>query len=164
MERREETPSHVWIGLLTSCSAAAALGVGAVILAVYPDPALDYESPLFPAVRRGIEGMNGWSITFLVLAGFIPACFGRVHPLLVGLATMALFPAMSLAEMVVDPTSHNLWPFEWAMYAVLTVPGIVGALGGRRFRRSIWEPGGAGGKPKGDGPGAAQQGHEADKA
>jgi hypothetical protein len=160
MEGQNEIPRRIWLGILFSCSAAAILGVAAVALAVYGDHALDeYDSPLFPAVRRGIEGMNGFSIMCLMLAGFIPACFGRAHPLLIGLATMTLFPFLSLAEMVVDPTSHNLWPFEWGLYGVLTVPGILGALAGRRFKHSIWDPGGRSGEPPQSANGVSNRGH-----
>jgi len=132
------TPRRIWLTLLSSCGAAALLGVGAVVLGVYGRGAVEGDtSPLFPAVARGVEGLNGWSVVFLVLAGFIPGTFGKAHPLLIGLATMALLPIMSLADIVVDQTSHNLLPFEWAIYGVLTVPGILGALLGRRLKRSL---------------------------
>jgi hypothetical protein len=128
----------MWLTLLTSCGAAALLGVGAVVLGVDGRGTLEGgTSPLFPAVARGVERLNGWSVGLLLLAGFIPGAFGKAHPLLVGLATMALFPIMSLADIVVDQTSHNLWPLEWGIYTVLTAPGILGAFLGRRFRRSL---------------------------
>lgn len=146
------TRSVLW-GLVLSCVAAAGLGVAAVVLPVHGNPALQhYDSPLFPDVRRGIEGMNGASLVFLALAGFIPAAFGRAHPLLIGVATMALFPFMSFAEMIADPTSHNLWPFEWVLYGVETAPGILGAFLGRRFKRRVWDPGGSTSAPRSERP------------
>jgi hypothetical protein len=130
-------PIRVWFTLLTNCGAAAVLGVAAVVLAVHGHAVDGRTSPLFPAVARGIEGLNGWSVIFLIVAGFILGVFGRVHPLLVGLATIPFFPMMSVADVIVDSTSHNLLPFEWAIYVFLTVPGILGAFAGRRFKRSV---------------------------
>ncbi len=124
-------------GVILSCVAAAILGLVGVALAGELAPPLSgHESPLFPAVDRGVEGMNGASLVLLGLAGFAPAAFRRAHPLLVGISTMALFPVLSIAEMVADPTSHNLWPFEWFFYALETLPGILGAFLGRRFARN----------------------------
>jgi hypothetical protein len=137
MEEPTISPRRVWLTLLSSCGSAAILGVTAVVLGVYGRAGEGNTSPLFPAVARGVEGLNWWSIVFLILAGFIPGTFGRAHPGLVGLATMALFPIMSVADVIVDPTSHNLLPFEWAVYEVLTIPGTLGAFAGRRFRRSL---------------------------
>jgi hypothetical protein len=105
-------PRRVWFTLLGNCGAAAVLGVAAVVLAVHGHAVDRSTSPLFPAVARGIEGLNGWSVIFLIVAGFILGVFGRAHPLLVGLATMAFFPMMSLADVIVDSTSHNLLPFR----------------------------------------------------
>ena len=127
---------RMWLTLLAGCGAAALLGVGAVTLAGNGQPDVG-TSPLFPAVARGIEGLNEGSFVLLAGAGFIVALLGPAHPLLVGLSTMALFPLISIADMVVDPTSHNLFPFEWAMYALLTLPGVAGAFAGRRFKRSL---------------------------
>ncbi len=128
--------SFPW-GVLLSCGAAAILGVIGVVLAgrLSPPPS-GYDSPLFPAVDRGIEGLNGLSLVMLAAAGFVPAAFRKAPPVLIGMATMALFPVMSLAEMIADPTSHNLWPFEWFLYGVETLPGLVGAFLGQRFGRT----------------------------
>ena len=134
-------PRRMWLTLLANCGAAAALGVAAVVLAVHGHAVDGSASPVFPAVARGIEGLNGWSVIFLIVAGFILGVFGKAHPLLIGLATMAFFPMMSLVDVIVDSTSHNLLPFECAIYAFLTVPGILGAFAGRRFRRSVSDDG-----------------------
>ncbi len=131
-------PRETWLTLLASCGAAALLGVGAVVLGVYGRGTVEGgASPLFPAVARGIEGLNARSVALLIGAGFIPGALGKAHPLLIGLATMALFPIMSVADVVVDGTSHNLLPFEWAIYCVLTCPGILGAFVGRRFKHFL---------------------------
>jgi hypothetical protein len=38
-----------------------------------------------------------------------------------------VFPVVAIAEIVKDPTSHNLIPFEMVMYAFLAVPTVLGA-------------------------------------
>jgi hypothetical protein len=40
---------------------------------------------------------------------------------------MALFPIIVLLEMIVDSSSHNMFPFEFILCAVYSVPAIIGA-------------------------------------
>ena len=35
-----------------------------------------------------------------------------------GFSTIVLFPIASIAELIVDPTSHNLWPLEFFIWHV----------------------------------------------
>jgi hypothetical protein len=44
------------------------------------------------------------------------------------LATTAVFPVLALRDMILDPTSHNLLPFEFALYAALALLAAVPAL------------------------------------
>lgn len=49
--------------------------------------------------------------------------------LLLGSSTALLFPIAAFLEMAVDPQSHNLWPFEFLLYAVLVAgPAVAGAF------------------------------------
>jgi len=73
----------------------------------------------------------------LAITGFIIGFLNPKHPWRWGLATMSLFPILAIIEMVVDPYSHNLWPFEFLMYGVLTVPGILGAITGAFIRKKL---------------------------
>lgn len=119
-------------------SAAAFAGVLAVILPVALNPTLrHYDAPLFSWVRTGWEGAGLLTVFLLGLAGLGVALISRTRPLVLGIATMALFPVMSVAEVVVDPTSHNLLPLEWLMYLAATAPGIAGAYLGQGFRRLL---------------------------
>lgn len=99
-----------------------------------------YNSPLFPWVVTGIENLSLSTIGFLFLSGMLLGLLCPEHPWLLGLGTMALFPILSLIEMVVDSSSHNLLPFELFLYMFMTVPGIIGAYIGsflkRRFVKS----------------------------
>ena len=109
-------------------SAAAFAGLVAVMLPVALNPTLrHYDAPLFPWVRTGWEGAGLLTVFLLGLAGLGVAVMSKTRPLALGIATMALFPVMSIDEIIVDPTSHNLLPLEWLMYLAATAPGIAGA-------------------------------------
>ncbi len=52
---------------------------------------------------------------------------------------MAAFPFFIFAEIFVRPTSHNLWPFEFLLYAFIGLIAVAGAFIGKyiRSRRSF---------------------------
>lgn len=106
------------------------LGVISIVLPVLFLPDLmEYDSSLFPMIRTGIEGISLWSFGFLFLSGFGMKFFSKLSGWKIGLLTMALFPVLALFEMiVVDPTSHNLLPFEFILYGFYTIPGIIGLM------------------------------------
>ena len=117
-----------------SLLAAALLGLAAMLTPVLIHPGQAYNAPLFPLVRAAVERVSWSSAGLLLVAGLIVGCFGAGPPWQLGLATMALFPLSAIAEMFADGTSHNLWPLEFVMYGVLSVPAIVGACVGRAAR------------------------------
>jgi hypothetical protein len=123
-------------GVVASIAAAASLGCLGVLGAALLDPGLHhYESPLFPLVRAAIEDFGTRSLVALAGAGFLVGLFRGAPWPVIGLSTMALFPLFSVAEMLVDPTSHNLFPLEWLMYAAATLPAMFGAYVGTRLGR-----------------------------
>ena len=93
-----------------------------------------YESPVFPIVRTGIEGLSLWAILCLFLSGMFLGFIWPKHVWLWGLATMFLFPIFSVVEMFVDTSSHNLFPIEFLIYGFMTIPGICGAYTGMFIR------------------------------
>jgi hypothetical protein len=46
-------------------------------------------------------------------------------------------PVCTIAELIADATSHNLFPIEFAMYAVFSIPAIAAAGLGRGLRSVI---------------------------
>lgn len=62
------------------------------------------------------------------VAGLI---FRSLPAVVVGISMLALLPVAAVAEMMADPTSHNLWPLEFAMYAVISLAPAAGAALGR---------------------------------
>jgi hypothetical protein len=70
--------------------------------------------------------------------------FGAKRTLLISAAVWA---GMTIAHTIVlivetsaDPTSHNLWPFEYLMLALVAVPALLGATAGR-FAGQAWAAG-----------------------
>ncbi len=113
----------IWIYLLASI-----LGVISILLPTFFLPDLkQYDSPLFPMIRTGIEGISIWSFGLLLLSGFGVKLLSKLSGWKIGLTTMALFPIMAIFEMIVDSSSHNLFPIEFILYAVYSVPAIIGA-------------------------------------
>ena len=96
-----------------------------------------YEAPLFPLVRAGVEGLSSLTLQLLFVSGLLVGSLGRGHPFFLGLATMALLPLLAIAEMVVSPTSHNLWPLEFMMYGVVSLSAVLGAYAGRYVQRKL---------------------------
>jgi len=104
------------------------LGILSIILPVFILGDLKpYESPLFPLLRTGIEGISKYSFLFLLLSGFIVKLFTDVSSWKIGLMSMALFPLAAICEMIADATSHNMFPFEFIFYGFFTIPAIIGA-------------------------------------
>lgn len=113
----------IWIYLLTSI-----LGVISIVLPTFFLPDLkQYDSGLFPLIRTGIEGISMWSLGLLFLSGFGVKLLSKLSGWKIGLTTMALFPIMAIFEMFVVSGSHNLFPIEFILYAVYSVPAIIGA-------------------------------------
>jgi hypothetical protein len=41
---------------------------------------------------------------------------------------MFIFPLAAIYEMIIDSSSHNLFPLELILYTFLTIPSIIGAF------------------------------------
>lgn len=72
----------------------------------------------------------------------VPICFliGFIYGLLIPKYWFLSFPAAwwvvpfnFLLDAIPNPQSHNLWPFELLIFAVLNIPTIIAAWLGRRF-------------------------------
>ena len=125
--------NEIWIYLL-----AAILGFLSIIIPTIFLPNLkQYDSPLFPIVRTGIEGISMWSFIFLFLSGFGVKLLSRLSSWKIGLMTMVLFPVMAIFEILVDVSSHKMLPFEFIFYAVFSFPAILGAYFAQIFKRKF---------------------------
>jgi hypothetical protein len=109
--------------------AVSILGIASIIVPVYilGDSLKQYDSPLFPILRTGLEGFSLYSLLFLFLSGFIIKLFSAIPSWKIGLMSMALFPLATICEMIADSSSHNMLPFEFIFYGFYTIPAIIGA-------------------------------------
>jgi len=120
-----------------TCAGAALLSLLAIVAPVWIFDLRLYSAPLFPLIRSGVEGMSLWTLGFLFCAGFLVGCFGTSHPFLLGLATVALLPIAAIAGVIVSPTSHNLWPLEFMIYALIGLCAVAEAFAGRFAMRLV---------------------------
>jgi len=112
------------------------LGMLSIILPVFILADLKpYESPLFPLIRTGIEGISIYSLSFLFLSGFIVKLFSNIPFWKIGLMSMVLFPLAAICEMLFDSSSHNMFPIEFIFYAIYTIPAIIGAAASQVIKR-----------------------------
>jgi hypothetical protein len=115
---------------------APVLGLLAMVIPVlvWP-PAKHHDAPLFPLIRDAVEGFGLPQLLLLPAAGVVLGLVSASRAWLLGAAAIALLPLAAVAEMIKDPSSHNLFPIEFAFYAFygLLVSGGVFAI--RRVRR-----------------------------
>ena len=65
------------------------------------------------------------------IVGLLSGALAQTPWALLGLAAIAVFPLCMIADLVTDPTSHNLFPFELVMYGAFSIPAILAAGLGR---------------------------------
>jgi hypothetical protein len=118
---------------LIECIILAVAGVAVFVAPVVFISSPWYPSPLFPILRNAVEYMSKGALLWLFVAGGAAGLAFRSLPaIVVGPSMLALLPVAAVAEMMVDPTSHNLWPLEFAMYAVISLVPAAGAAAGRK--------------------------------
>jgi hypothetical protein len=69
--------------------------------------------------------------TVLLIAGLFIGLRTGLKPVISGLALIFIFPLTAVYEATLYRGSHNLIPFELAVYAFFSIPAIAGALAGR---------------------------------
>lgn len=97
---------------------------------------IKYNSPLFPFITTAIENIH--IITSASLMILIYGCLGyfaEIKWFIIWPSAIILFPLALCLEIILSPTSHNLWPFELFLYAFLGLPAVIGAFIGNRISR-----------------------------
>jgi hypothetical protein len=118
--------------------AISILGMLSIILPVFIlEDLRTYDSPLFPLIRTGIEGISTYSLSFLFLSGFIVKLFSNASFWKIGFMSMALFPLAAICEMIADSSSHNMFPIEFIFYGIYTIPSIIGAYTSQVIRSFV---------------------------
>lgn len=123
---------------------APLLGLLAMVLPVLlwpPAPTHYGAAPLFPLIQKAVKGIGLAQVVLLFVAGVLLGFVSRSRAWLLGAAAISPLPIAALAEMIKDPTSHNLFPIEFAFYAVYGLFVAIGAFASHRLHRS-WGPSG----------------------
>jgi hypothetical protein len=76
-------------------------------------------------------GYNVLTACLFFLIGVAAGLYTRLSPWLTGLFLIIMFPVISIYEATVYRGSHNLIPFEFAIFFVFAMPAIVGVFIGR---------------------------------
>jgi hypothetical protein len=74
------------------------------------------------------------SMALLFAVGFVLSIIAPSEWLFIAIAEIALLPFVAIVDMLIDPTSHNLFPVELLMYAAIDLPALLGAFLGGRIR------------------------------
>jgi 4-amino-4-deoxy-L-arabinose transferase-like glycosyltransferase len=105
----------------------ASVVLGVILFAFYFHPFVPYSQRM-----RSEHSSSLWSFMVIVLiAGFLLSLgLVRRHFRVPTCLLLTLFLANAIlivVDCIPDPTNHNLFPFEFAMIAVLTLPAYLGA-------------------------------------
>ena len=73
------------------------------------------------------------TMALLAVSGIIIGFVAKRLCVFLGMSSILVFPSVAIYEMVRDPSSHNLWPFEFIMYFAFSIPAIVGACIGKKI-------------------------------
>ena len=115
---------------LTHLSVTLVVGGGACAAAGWLAFEVPWRLALLAGTTRAPNAVDGMHPISLVLLGLVGFAAGTIAPRawwLWGPASVAAFPCIAIFEMFLDPSSHNLWPFEFVLYAALAIPGTAGA-------------------------------------
>jgi hypothetical protein len=84
----------------------------------------------FRAVARAQDGYGGGAALLLLGVGVVLGAASGVPSWLLGLASIAALPALSIAELILDPASSSnlaLSPIAWLFYVFFGSPVFLGA-------------------------------------
>lgn len=71
------------------------------------------------------------AILFYTIAGFTIGYYYQLNCFLTGISLIGIFPITSIIESTIYPGSHNLIPFEFAVFFVYGLPSTLAAFVGR---------------------------------
>jgi hypothetical protein len=123
-------------GLVAACLAGIVSGF--VLIALPSLIRWEHPKSLFEFVAAAAKGMSAAHLLLLVLGGFFWGFVLRgPYALCAAFCQLGSLPAIAILEMLRDPTSHNLWPFEFMIYFVLAVASLLGAAAGLKVRKHL---------------------------
>jgi hypothetical protein len=110
------------------------VGLAVVAGAPYLTGSVQAYAGFLPWIRTGVEGASWTTVGGLALVGFLTGIVRPKRPWRLGYSTVMLLPIWATIEMILDPTSHNLWPLEFGVYAFWGLMASLGAQVGGLVR------------------------------
>ena len=77
------------------------------------------------------------AILLYSIAGFTIGYLFQINCFQVGLSLIGIFPITSIIESIIYPGSHNLIPFEFAVFFVYGLPAIIAAFIGINIYKKL---------------------------
>jgi hypothetical protein len=127
--------SHPKSQLISYCLFGMATGL---VLIVLPEFVRRHPASLY-ALSNGIMKHLSWLELWLLLGGgFIWGLLvKRPYSSAAALCQPVILPMLAVVEMMKDPTSHNLWPFEFAIYVFMGGVGFAGSLVAGAVKKAV---------------------------
>lgn len=73
------------------------------------------------------------TMVLLVLSGIITGFVVKRLCVLLGMSSIIVFLLVAIYEIMTQPSSHSLWPIEFIVYFVFSIPAIIGACIGKNI-------------------------------
>ena len=119
-----------------ACLAGTLSGFVLVVLSGVIHTGADFS--LFVSVDSAVKNISSW---FLVMLFVIGCVWGLAlkwpYSFAAAIFQLASLPIVAVIEMVKDPTSHNLWPLEFMIYAGLSLFSVLGMSIGLGLKRAL---------------------------
>lgn len=108
------------------------------LLIVAPVISRTHPLSVFRLASQAIEHLSFFVLVMLFVAGLVwGLLLKRFEAYATAFSQPALLPLIAIAQMTQDPTSHNLWPLEFMIYAFMGGVGAAGAAVGLLIKRTF---------------------------
>jgi hypothetical protein len=96
----------------------------------------EHTESIFALMDSSMKNMSALRLLLLLAGGF---CWGLAlswpYSVYAAICQVGSLPIFAVIEMLKDSTSHNLWPFEFLIYAALSLVPLLGVSAAWLIRR-----------------------------
>ena len=87
----------------------------------------EHAESIFALVDSSVKNLSASQVLLMLTGGFFWGLVLKLpYSLLAAICQFGSLPVFAAIEMLRDATSHNLWPFEFLIYAALTLIPLLG--------------------------------------
>lgn len=89
-------------------------------------------------VNQSVKNMSASYLLLLFAGGFFWGfVLKRPYSFCAATSQVVVLPIVSVIDIIKDSTSHNLWPFEFMLYAALTLISLSGLVAAWLLKRAF---------------------------